>query len=93
MRLIHNDGDNAFRKPLMLPKELEMKWLQPDLSDAEIQEILNYEMPAETLNYRPVWTIRTTKPRPAGGRKNDPFEWPNLPVLGQDDGELQNEMF
>jgi putative SOS response-associated peptidase YedK len=93
MRQIHNDGDNAFRMPLMLPKELEMKWLQPDLTDTEIQEILNYEMPADSLKYHPVWSIRTTKPHPNGGKKTDLFDWPNLPPLGQDDGELQKTMF
>jgi putative SOS response-associated peptidase YedK len=93
MKQIHNDGDNAFRMPLMLPKELEMKWLQPDLTDAEIQEILSYEMPAEELNYHAVWTIRTTKPHPNKGKKTDPFNWPNLPPLGQDDGELQKTLF
>lgn len=93
MKQIHNGGDNAFRMPLMLPKELEMKWLDPHLSDAEIQELLNYEMPSEALDYRTVFTIRTTKPHPQGGIKTDRFDWPNLPPLGQDDGEMQKTMF
>jgi putative SOS response-associated peptidase YedK len=93
MRQIHNDGDNAFRMPLLLPKELEMKWLQPDLTDAELQDILSYEMPADQLDYRTVWTIRTTKPHPQQGKKTDLFNWPNLPPLGMDDGELQKAMF
>lgn len=93
MSQIHNDGDNAFRMPLMLPKEMEKKWLDLNLSDDEIKEILNFEMPAGELDYRTVWTIRTTKPHPNQGRKTDVFEWPNLPPLGQDDGELQKSMF
>jgi putative SOS response-associated peptidase YedK len=81
---IHNSGDQAFRMQLFLPKELEMKWLQPDLSDDEIQKILDYEMPSEMLDYKPVWTIRTTKDRPDGKGKLDPYDWPGLPPLGVD---------
>lgn len=84
MAQIHNSGDQAGRMPLMLPKELEMKWLLPDLKDEEIAEILNYEMPADVLEYEPVYTIRTTKERPDGKSKLDRYDWPNLPPLGQD---------
>jgi putative SOS response-associated peptidase YedK len=93
MRQIHNSGDQAFRMPLFLPKELEMKWLQPEISDEEIQDILDYEMPPENMEYRTVFTIRTTKPRPDQKGKLDPFEWPNLPALGNDEGELQKALF
>jgi putative SOS response-associated peptidase YedK len=93
MKQIHNDGDNAFRMPLFLPKELEMKWLQEDLTDDDLQEILDFEMPAEELNYWPVFSIRSTKPHPNNGRKTDRYDWPNLPPLGQDDGELQKAIF
>src|SRR5207237_1116784 len=82
MAQIHNSGDQAFRMPLFLPKELELKWLQPDLTDQEMEEIINYEMPSETLNYDPVYTIRTTKERPDGKGKLDTYEWANLPPLG-----------
>ena len=93
MRQIHNSGDQAFRMPLFLPKELEMKWLQPGLSDEEIQEILDHEMPPENMEYRTVFTIRTTKPRPDQKGKLDRFEWPNLPALGNDEGEMQKALF
>jgi putative SOS response-associated peptidase YedK len=93
MRQIHNDGDNAFRMPLFLTKELELKWLQEDLTDTQVQGILNFEMPSEELEYHTVYSIRTTKPHPANGRKTDVFNWPNLPPLGQDDGELQKALF
>ncbi len=33
---IHNSGDNAFRMPLFLPKELELKWLDPGLTEDEM---------------------------------------------------------
>ena len=91
MAQIHNGGDQAFRMPLMLPKEWETKWLLPDLTDEEIQEILDYEMSSEELSYKPVYTIRTTKERPDGKGKLDPFEWPDLPPLGID--SLEQTLF
>lgn len=87
MMQIHNSGDQAFRMPLFLPKELELKWLQPNLTDEEMQEIFNCEMPSEELEYYPVYTIRTTKERPDGKGKLDQYEWGNLPPLGVDSTE------
>lgn len=81
MKQIHNGGPNAGRMPLFLTRELEQKWLLPDLSDEEIQSVLDFEMPAGELEYWPVFTIRSTKPRPDGGVKTDPFEWQHLPAL------------
>jgi putative SOS response-associated peptidase YedK len=89
MAQIHNGGENAFRMPLFLPKDLELKWLSPNLSDEEIKEILDYEMPSEQLDYNPVYTIRTTKDRPDGKERLEPYEWPNLPPLGVDESNLQ----
>jgi len=88
MAQIHNSGDQANRMPLMLPKERELEWLLPDLTDAEMADILDYEMPAEDLVYEPVYTIRTTKERPDGKGKLDTYNWPNLPPLGKDDLDL-----
>jgi len=85
MAQIHNSGDQAFRMPLFLPKELELKWLQPELKDEEIADILKFEMPSEELEYEPVYTIRTTKERPDQKTKIDRYEWPNLPPLGTDE--------
>lgn len=65
-----------------------MKWLQPDLNDAEIKEIMHFEMPSEELKYRTTHTIRTTKERPDGKTKIDEFEWADLPPLGQDSNEI-----
>jgi putative SOS response-associated peptidase YedK len=87
MAQIHNGGPNAGRMPLMVPYETELKWLQEDLSDEEIQEILDYEIPSEQLTCHPVYTIRTTKPRPDGKEKIEAFEWPDLPPLGVDSAE------
>lgn len=91
MQQIHNGGPNAGRMPLMLPKELELKWLEEDLTEDQIQEIINYEMPAEALSYCPVYTIRTSKLRPDGRGKLDPFDWPGLPPLGKE--SVETELF
>ncbi|MBO9573001.1 MAG: SOS response-associated peptidase family protein, partial [Chitinophagaceae bacterium] len=84
MRQIHNDGENAFRMPLFLPKELELKWLQPGLNDLEIQQVLDFEMPSESLEYHTVFRIRGKKEHPTGGLKTDQFMWPDMPPLGVD---------
>ena len=73
MAQIHNSGDQAFRMPLFLPKDLELKWLDASLGDEQLQEILNYEMAADALDYNPVFTIRTTKERPDGKGKLAPL--------------------
>ncbi|HEU0111635.1 MAG TPA: SOS response-associated peptidase family protein [Flavisolibacter sp.] len=88
MGQIHNGGPNAGRMPVLLPKDLELKWLQEDLSDGEIQEILDYEMPSKELLYHPVYTIRSAKERPDGKSKLEPFDWPGLPPLGNETNEL-----
>lgn len=85
MRQIHNDGENAFRMPLFLPEALEQKWLSPNLSDAEMQYILNFEMPANELEHWPVYSIRGRKPRPDGQPPHTAFRYELLPALGSDD--------
>jgi len=81
MKQIHNGGNNANRMPLFLTRELEAKWLLPDLSDNEISDILNYEMPSGNLKYHPVFTIRSRNPRPDNRSRIDPYEWPGLPAI------------
>ena len=81
MSRIHNGGSNAFRMPLFLTRELELKWLLPDLNDEEINEILHFEMPSENLIYHPVFTIRSPKSRPDNKLKTDLYEWADLPPL------------
>jgi putative SOS response-associated peptidase YedK len=88
MAQIHNGGDNAFRMPLFLTKELEMQWLRPELNDEEIARILSFEMPAEEMEYHPVYTIRTTKERPDGKDKLEAYDWPGLPPLGMDQAQV-----
>ncbi|PWU00433.1 MAG: DUF159 family protein [Bacteroidetes bacterium] len=93
MRNIHNSGDNAYRMPLFLPKELELKWLDPNLTDEDIASILSFEIPSDQLDYYPVFSIRGKTPRPDQVPKNQRFEYQNLPPLGNDDGQLQKSLF
>jgi putative SOS response-associated peptidase YedK len=62
MRNIHNSGDNPHRMPLMLPPALEREWLNPALSDLDIQRIVSYEMPGAELDYWPVRSLYRTDP-------------------------------
>ena len=81
MQKIHNCGSNAHRMPLMLTRELEQKWLLPDLSDDEMKSIVEFEMPSAELEVHPVFTIRSPKPRPDNKAKTEVYEWENLPPL------------
>jgi putative SOS response-associated peptidase YedK len=83
MKNIHNDGDNRWRMPLMLPLDMSKEWLKEDLSTDRYKEILDYEIPSEELNFRPVFTIRSPKNRPDDKPKNEFWEWENLPELGE----------
>ncbi len=92
MRQIHNSGENPFRMPLFLPKELELKWVDPNLTENEFQEILNYEMPSDQLNFFPVPSIRGKTPRSDGKPKNAPFSYSTPPPpLGNDDGAVSTQ--
>lgn len=81
MRQIHNSGDNAFRMPLFLPKDLEMEWVKPDLADEEMAKLLAYEMPADQIVFDPVFSIRSRTPRPDGKPLNSPFPYADLPPI------------
>lgn len=59
---IHNAGPNSHRMPLILNKELALKWLEKNLTDKEMEEILGFEFPENKLEAWPVHTIRTSKP-------------------------------
>lgn len=81
MKQIHNDGENKWRMPLLLPFELSKKWVEEVLSLEDYKAILNFEMPTEEMNYIPVYSIRTSEIRPDNKNKNEYYEWENLPVL------------
>lgn len=93
MRQIHNGGANAFRMPLFLPKENEMEWLRPDLTDEAMAELLDYELPSDQIVAQPVYSIRGRNPRPDGKPKHAPYAWPDLPALGSEGGVVQQGLF
>jgi hypothetical protein len=69
--------------PLFLPLDLAKKWMEAELNEAQYREILDYEMSPDNMNYIPVWTIRSPKPRPDGKLKTAFWEWKDLPALGE----------
>jgi putative SOS response-associated peptidase YedK len=81
MRQIHNGGDNAHRMPLFLPKDLEMEWLKPDLTDERMATLLAFEMPPDQIVFDPVFSIRSRTPRPDGMPKNAPYPYADLPPI------------
>ena len=93
MRNIHNSGDNAHRMPLFLPKDMELEWLKPDLSDVAMKEIVSYELPSDALDYHTVFSIRGKAQRTDGKPKYEEYQFASLPPLGNDDGTLQQALF
>ncbi|MFN0274920.1 MAG: SOS response-associated peptidase [Chitinophagales bacterium] len=75
MKQIHNGGSNKNRMPLFLNFELEQKWVMPDLTDEELLEIMKFEIPSETLDFRTVFTIRGRSQRPDGLKKIEEYNW------------------
>jgi putative SOS response-associated peptidase YedK len=78
MQQIHNDGDNKGRMPLLLPFDTAKKWIEEELIQEDYQEIINFEMNPDEINYNAVFSIRTNKVRPDGKRKNEPYQWEGL---------------
>lgn len=79
MAKIHNGGPNNQRMPLVLTKELAHQWLETDLTDKELADILAYEIPSGQLEAWPVNTIRTRKEDTEEVIKE--MKWENLPAL------------
>jgi putative SOS response-associated peptidase YedK len=61
MAKIHNAGPNSHRMPLVLTKELAHRWLNDNLPDEEMKNILNFEYPGLQMEAWPVNTIRIRK--------------------------------
>ena len=80
MRQIHNSGDNSGRMPLFVPLEMAKEWIAADLDSEKYQQILDFEMPDEALEFHTVWSIRTPKQRPDDAAKSTVFAWGDLPV-------------
>ena len=66
MKQIHSDGANQHRMPLFLPLETAKNWINTSLSDDEIHDIINYEIPPTGLNAWPVFSIRGKQERDDG---------------------------
>lgn len=79
MARIHNGGPNSHRMPVILTKELAIKWLDHTLSDTEMEKILLFEFPSSSLEAWPVNTIRTRKADDETVIKEMKYE--NLPSL------------
>lgn len=59
---IHNSGEFKERMPLILPAALEREWLNPNLTDQDIHQILQYQLPADQIEYDTINPIRVAKP-------------------------------
>ena len=81
MEQIHNGGANKHRMPLMLPFELSKKWVTEEISLEDYKAILAYEMPVEKMDYKSVYSIRTTEERPDEKAKNEMYKWENVPEI------------
>jgi putative SOS response-associated peptidase YedK len=90
MMQIHNHGPNKHRMPVFMAPEMAVKWIDPDLTDLDMQGMLSYEIPSEELKAHPVFTIRTTKERPDGKNRQVEYKWDNLPPLGIDTSPVNN---
>jgi putative SOS response-associated peptidase YedK len=93
MKSIHNDGPNKHRMPLMLHPHDALNWIDDTLTDNQMKDILNYSLPSNHLIAQPVFTIRSTAERPDRKNKTAPYEWPNLPPLGNDEPPPQLTLF
>ena len=83
MRKIHNGGDNKYRMPLLLPFEMSMGFLEPELSPDNYKAVLDFEMPPDEMSSHAVFTIRSPKGRPDEKAKMAPWDWEQLPALGE----------
>lgn len=61
LKKIHNSGPNGGRMPLILTETLAKQWLESDLTDEAMSEILSFQFPSDQLEARPVNTIRKRK--------------------------------
>ena len=64
-----------------MPHSCANTGVDEDLSDEQYKAILDFEMPSEELNHLPVFSIRTSKPRPDDKAKTEYYEWGGLPEL------------
>ena len=82
MQLVHNGVANAGRMPLMLPLALSKQWIDNSSTDGELNNILQFEMDSEGMDYKTVFSLRTANERTDGLGKDAAYIWENLPELG-----------
>ena len=51
---IHNGGENSHRMPLVISRDMEEDWLNPDTPGKVIDEILNYQIGSKELD---AWAV------------------------------------
>jgi putative SOS response-associated peptidase YedK len=79
---IHNSGPNKHRMPLLLPPEKAPLWIQQNLSNQDIEQLLQVELSSKELTAHTVFSIRGHQPRPDGKKANEYFSW-GATMLGE----------
>jgi len=78
LRYIHNSGENKHRMPMMLKPGSELNWLNPELDNHGIHDMISYEVPSGDLIATTVRSVR--KVHPDDQSVLEPFEYPGIPV-------------
>lgn len=72
--------------PLFLTPEMEQAWVLDDLGDDDMDEFFHFEMPSDAIAHRPVYSIRSRKPKPEGVIADAYYDWgKKLPLYGQEE--------
>lgn len=77
MEKIHNHGDNAHRMPLILDRNMEAAWMNPNTPQGTVDQILNYSIAADKLNAWPIQSVRK-RDRPDGPELWERVEVPEI---------------
>ncbi len=72
---VHNGGDNPYRMPLVIDHEMEERWLNPDSTEADINDILNYQVHSDALRTYAVAPL-TGKQAKEGEAITEEEAWP-----------------
>jgi len=71
---IHNGGDNPYRMPLVIEREMEDVWLNPGSPEKQINEILNYQVHSDQLRAHAVAPL-TGKKAKQGEEIISEYDW------------------
>jgi putative SOS response-associated peptidase YedK len=58
MKKVHNGGEHPGRMPLVIERDMEAIWLNPNATEKELRNVMGYQIPANGLKAWPVHTIR-----------------------------------